>query len=102
MATTKAEVWKWVAGSLSAIMVSNLLTAIVFGMMFRVTDGHIKDVVKDSFTDISNGAGMYALEGRPKLRAVEKNQEQMAGDMRDVRDRITRMETKLDRILEKQ
>ena len=94
---TRDGVWKWVAGMMAAVMTSSFATA----MTFRTSDEHIKEVVSESFTEISHGRGMYALEGRKRLEALETNNREIRVTLRETADRLTRVEAKIDQLLKR-
>ncbi len=56
------------------------------------TESQLRSIVRqalaDSFTDISANKGMYAIEGRPRIKALE--------------DGMHRIETKLDQAIKRQ
>jgi len=91
------RVWKWIAGSMAALLVSNAATAWVAIANAKVTDDHIVGVVESRFTDISQGRGMYAIEGRGKIDGVALLLTRQGEKLDDVLERLVRLETKIDR-----
>ncbi len=80
-----ADVWKWIAATLAAIMFSG-------GVGFY--SGYIR--VRDELET----RGVYIVEGRPRLQAIEDRLTKAEVVAQGNRENIVRMESKLDRILE--
>lgn len=78
--------WKWLAGCLTAMVVSNCATALVF----RTSAEQIRTVISDSFLELSESKSMYAIEGRPRLTVLERRYEDLHRDMLATREAISR------------
>ena len=82
-----AEVWKWIAAILGASLVSAFLgnAAALLAQPNPMTEEDTRRVLREeleeSFTETSRTRGMYVIEGRPKIKALEDRAE--AGDARD-------------------
>ena len=88
--------WKWIAGVLVSLVVSNVTTAFAF----RTTPSQIKAVMEDSFTDVSDGRGMYAKEGRRRLETLELAIKAMVEGQAERREAFARIEAQLKRLSE--
>ena len=94
--TGKSAFWKWVAGLMASLVVSNCITAFVFGMSFRVSDEDIRDSVRRTFTEVSRNHGLYAIEGQPHIQRLEDKFETLVDLMADIRSDIAVIKNKLD------
>ena len=90
----RSDVWKWVAGSLAALMISNLGTALLFASMYAVTDEHIAEVVTSKFTEVSRGHGLYAIEGRSRLDRLESSYSEIMSLLTEIRSDIAVIKSK--------
>lgn len=80
--------WRWVAVTLAAVMVSNVATALAF----RVSSSDIKMAMEEHFTNLSIARGMYVIEGRPRLDRLEKENETILDFMGRIETRLIRLE----------
>lgn len=93
---SRMDVWKWVAGSLGALMISNVITALSFRMDVSEIQAIARSTSEDAFTEMSRQRGMYAIEGRPRIAALETQVKVMQETFTLINERLARIETKLD------
>lgn len=93
-----AGFWKWIAGGMLALCVSNVATALVF----RTNEDEIARIVKTTFTDISSERGMYVIEGRPRIAFLEGLAKDQSEDLREIRRLTQEMSTQLRKLDETQ
>jgi hypothetical protein len=91
----EVERYRWIAG----LVISIALTGFGTAYAFRTTDAHILNVVKSNFTDISDGKGMYAREGRKRITALEEKLSAIDRKLKENGDRLTRIEANLEQLL---
>lgn len=97
----RTDFWKRLFWMAVALMATNFLTA--WG--FRRTDADIERIAKraahDAFPDHSRKFGKYATEGQLRLKSLETTDKETRKLVRDQGERLARIETKIDLLLEK-
>lgn len=87
--------WKWVSGILMSIM----LTGVAVGWWMRCSPLEHEEAIKRHFTDISSSHGMYVIEGRPRIEALEKNMRCVVEKIDAIKESQIRIESKLDKAI---
>lgn len=106
--------YKWIAGGLGALLLACISAAVSHHLtqMYSlngedvreivkeetINEDRMKGIIKESFTDISNTKGMYALEGRPRIESIEKQLEAMQQTNALLTQKLVSIETKLDEL----
>ena len=85
--------WKWVCGGLIALIGSNCLTAYAF----KTDPKDIRELIAESFTATSNTQGMYALEGRPKIAALESKFASIEAELKQINTTLIQLTAEMKR-----
>jgi len=94
---SKTTLWRWTAGVLAAFIISNIATAYAF----HTTPDDVRLEVERAFTDISQKRGMYVLEGRPRIAAVETRVNVLETGLGGINTRLGRIEATLEFLRQK-